>query len=76
MSWIDLTFCTNKNKISNPGVDVTIFEKNNVIYGKINIWAPLPPAYIREVWDYSKTNIERINKAISFFNKSYFSLYS
>ena len=45
MSWIDLTFCTNKNKISNPGVDVTIFEKNNVIYGKINIWAPLPPAY-------------------------------
>ena len=62
MSCIELIFCTNKNIISNHGVDVTIFEKchHNIIYGKINIWALLLPAYIREICDYSK--------AISNFN--------
>ena len=70
MSYIDLIFCTNKNIISNHGVDVMIFEKchHNIIYGKTNIRAPLPPVYIREVWDYSKVNIENTNKAISNFN--------
>ena len=66
----DLIFSTNKNIMSNHGVDVTIFEKchHNIIYGKINIRLPLPPVYIREVWDYSKANIENINKAIRNFN--------
>ena len=70
MSCIDLIFCTNKNIISNHVVDLTIFEKchHNIIYGKINIPVPLPPVYIREVWDYSKANIEYINKAISNLN--------
>ena len=46
------------------------YEKchHNIIYGKINIWVPLPPVYIREDRDYSKANIENINKAISNFN--------
>ena len=59
-----------KNIISNHGDDVTIFEKchHNIIYGKINIRVPLPPVYICEVWDYSKANIENINKAMSNFN--------
>ena len=45
MLWIELIFCKNKNIISNHEVDVTIFEKcyYNRIYGKINIWVPLPP---------------------------------
>ena len=53
MSWIDLIFCKNKNIISNHEVDATIFEKcyYNITYGKINIWVPLPPVYIREVSD-------------------------
>ena len=73
MSCIDLIFCTSKNIISNHGVDVTMlrcYEKchHNIIYGKINIWVPLPPVYIREDRDYSKANIENINKAISNFN--------
>ena len=70
MSCKDLIFCTNKNIISNHGVDVTIFEKchHNIIYGKINIRVPLPSIYICEVWDYSKANIENINKTISSFN--------
>ena len=70
MSCIDLIFCTNKNIISNHGVDVSIFDKchHNIIFGKIDIRIPLPPVYVREVWDYSKANVEQIKKAISNFN--------
>ena len=51
MSCIDLIFCTNTNVISKHGVDASIFEKchHNIIFGKIDIRAPLPPAYVREV---------------------------
>ena len=70
VSCIDLIFYTNKNINSNHGINVTIFEKchHNIIYGKNNIRILLPPVYIRKVWDYSKTNIENINKVISNFN--------
>ena len=70
MSCIDLIFCTNKNVILNHGVDVSLFDKchHNIIYGKVSIQVPLPPTYIREVWDYSKANVENIKKAISSFD--------
>ena len=70
MSCIDLIFCTNQRVISNHGVDVSIFDKchHNIIYGKINIRVPLPPTYVREVWDYQKANIKNINKAICNFD--------
>ena len=70
MSCIDLMFCTNKSVISNHGVDVSIFDKchHNIIFGKINIHVPLPPTYVREVWDYKKANIENIKKVISNFD--------
>ena len=58
MSCIDLTFCTKNYIISNHVVDVTIFEK---CHGKSNIWVPLSPVYILEVWDYSKA-ISKIRK--------------
>ena len=69
MSWIDLLFCTNQNTISNYGVDVSIFDKchHNIIFGKVNIRVPLPPVYIREVWNYSQANVENIKYAISNF---------
>ena len=38
---------------------------------KIDIRVPLPPVYVREVWDYSKANVEHIKKAISNFNWHY-----
>ena len=58
MSCIDLIFCTNQSLISNHGVDVSIFDKchHNIIYGKFNIRVPLPPTYVREVWDYKVSN--------------------
>ena len=70
MSCIDLIFCTNTNVISKHGVDVSIFEKchHNIIFGKTDIHVPLLPAYVREVWDYSKANAENIKKVISSFN--------
>ena len=73
MSCIDLIFYTNQSVISNYGVDVSIFDKyhHNIIDGKINICVPLPPTYVREVWDYEKANIEHIKKAISNFDWIY-----
>ena len=70
MSYIDLIFCTNLNVISKHGVDVSIFDKchHDIIYGKINIRVPVPPIYVREVWDYRKANVEKIKKVISNFN--------
>ena len=63
MSCIDLLFCTNQSVISNHGVDVSIFDKCHH-----NIRVPLPPIYVREVWDYEKANVENIKKAISNFD--------
>ena len=69
-SCIDLIFCTNQNVISKYGVDASLFDKchHNVIYGKINIRVPLPPVFIREVWNYSKADVQNIQKAILDFN--------
>ena len=70
MSYINLVFCTNTNVISKHGVDVSIFEKchHNIIFGKIDIRVPFLPAYVHEVWDYSKANAKNIKKVISSFN--------
>ena len=47
-----------------------MFKKchHNIIHGKIDIYVPLPPVYVREVWDYNKPNVENIKKAVSNFN--------
>ena len=59
-SCIDLIFCTNQNVTSKYGVDASFFDKchHNVIYGKTNIRVPLPPVFIREVWNYSKADVQ------------------
>ena len=35
-----------------------------MIFGKINIRVPLPPIYIRQVWDYSLANVENIKNVM------------
>ena len=67
MSCIDVIFCTNQSVISNYGVDVSLLDKchHKIIYVKINMRAPFPLTYVREVWDFKKANIENIKKAIS-----------
>ena len=70
MSCIDLIFCTNLNVISKHSVDISTFDKchHDIIYGKINNGVNLPPIYVREVWNYRRTNVENSKKAISNFN--------
>ena len=70
MSCIDLIFCTNQNLILKYSVDASIFDKchHNIFYGKTNIRVPLPPKYVREVWDYSKADVQNIRKSIKEFN--------
>ena len=36
-----------------------------IIYGKLNLAAPLPPPYKRRVWDYNETNHNLINETLS-----------
>ena len=38
---------------------------HNLIYGKINYYVPLPPPYIREVWDYRNAKVENIQQSVS-----------
>ena len=70
MSCIDRIFCTNQNVISKYGLDTSIFDKCHhiIIYGKINIHVPLRPKYVREVWDYSKANVQNIKESIKNFS--------
>ena len=65
-----MIFCTNQNVISKYGVDASIFDKchRNFIYDKIDIRVLLPPKYVREVWDYSKADVQDIKKSIKDFN--------
>ena len=41
---------------------------SNLIFGKINVKIPVPPAYSREVWDYKNANAEGMQKSISRFH--------
>ena len=70
MSCIDLIFCNKRNVISKYRVDASIFDKchHNISYGKTEICVPLPPKYVREVWDYSKADVQNIKKSIKDFN--------
>ena len=55
MLCIDLIFCFNQ----------ILPFLTNVIIG---ISVPLPSKYVREVWDYSKTDVQKIKKSIKGFN--------
>ena len=69
-SCTDFIYCNNQNIITKYGVAISILDKchHNIMYGNINICVTLPPIFIREVWDHSKTNTENIKKAISNIN--------
>ena len=66
-SCIDLIFTSNPSFISASGVELSLYEKcrHNLIYGKINFNVPLPPPYIREVWDYKNAKVENIQQSVS-----------
>ena len=61
-SCIDLFFTSIPSFISASGGELSLYDKchHNLIYGKINFTVPLPPSYIREVWDYKNAEVEKI----------------
>ena len=69
-SCTDLMLCTNENIISKYSVDASFSDKchPNIIYSKINIRVPLPLVSIREVWNYTNTDVQNIQKTILDFN--------
>ena len=66
-SCIDLILTSNSSFTSASGVELSLYEKchHDLIYGKINFNVPLPPPYIREVWDYRNTKLENIQQSVS-----------
>ena len=65
-SCIDIIF-TSPNLISSTGVELSLFEKrhHSLIYGVIDFKVPLPPPYLREVWDYKNANLSYIQRPVS-----------
>ena len=66
-SCIDLILTSTPSFISVSGVELSLYEKcyHNLIYGKINFNIPLPPPYIREVWNYKNAKVENIQQSVS-----------
>ena len=46
---------------------MSLFEKchHNIVYGKIDFKIPIPPTYMREVWDYKTASAESIQRSVS-----------
>ena len=70
MPCIDLIFCTNQMTFQYmvlmlPFLTIVI---TNIIDGMIGTRIPLPPKYVREVWYYSKADVQNIKKSIKDFN--------
>ena len=66
-SCIDLILISNPSFTSASRVELSLYEKchHDLIYGKINFNVPLPPLYIREVWDYRNTKVENNQQSVS-----------
>ena len=65
LSCIDLIFRSNPNLIYSSGVEMSLFENchHNVAYGKTDFKIPIPPPYMREVWDYKNDGAESIERS-------------
>ena len=67
MSCVGFIFTLNPNLIKNSGAEMSLLEKchHNIVYGKIDFKIPIPPPYIREVYDYKNARAESIQRSIS-----------
>ena len=65
-SCIDLIFPTSPNLIRETGAELSIFEKchHNLIYSITDFKVPLPPSYLREVWDYKNAKVNHMQSAV------------
>ena len=69
-SCIDLIFCDRPNFVMEIGVRPSLdtFCKHQVIFGKLNLHIPPPPAFFRKIWHYNKANETGIKHAMSNFD--------
>ena len=46
---------------------MSLFEKchHNIVYGKIDFKIPIPPPYMREVWDYKNASARSVKRFVS-----------
>ena len=67
--WLDIAniFISNPNLINSSGSEMSLFEKchHNIMYGKIDFKIPIPPPYMRDVWDYKNASAECIQCSVS-----------
>ena len=54
---------------------MSLFEKShyNIVYGQIDFKIPIPPTYIKEVWDYKNASTECIDRFISIIDWDFLS---
>ena len=66
-SCIDLFFSSNRGIISKRGVHPSLFPRchHQIIFAIINFKIHFPPAYSRQIWDFSKSNNNAIKKSLS-----------
>ena len=67
LSCIDLIFTSNPNLINSSVVEMSLFEKchHNIVCGKTDFKIPIPPPYMREVWDYKNATVESVKRFVS-----------
>ena len=58
-SCINLTFSSNANLTKTCPVEQSLYETchHYIIHGCLNFFIPLPPSYVREIWNYESANI-------------------
>ena len=66
-SCIDIIFATSPNLIRETGVELSVFGKchPNLIHGVIDFKVPVPPPYLRGVWNYENANVNHIQSVVS-----------
>ena len=66
-SLIDLIITDQVDMFVDSGLLPSPRDKSHheIIYGKLNLTAPLPPPYKRRVWDYNDANHDLIKETLS-----------
>ena len=69
-SCIDLIFTSSEDFVSESGVLPTLHSRchHQLVYAKFNFKIPLPPAYKRRIWDFSRADPISINRALGDIN--------
>ena len=67
MYCIDLIVTDQPNMFVDYGIhpSLDLHSEHQIIFGKINVSVPSPPAYKRTIWDYAKANVPEIRRYVN-----------